>query len=166
MSKKTIIVSGGFDPVHVGHVRMIQEAAKHGDVTVVINSDAWLLRKKGYIFMPWEQRREIIQSITGVHSVEPVDDSDGSVCEALIRLKPDIFGNGGDRTNKNTPEKAICNELGIEMLWALGGDKIQSSSTLVQSATGLKARSYGENDLTAPSESYILTPDHMIGDKK
>ncbi len=61
MSEKTIMVSGGFDPLHIGHLRMIKEAAQHGKVIVVVNSDAWLLRKKGFIFMPFEERKEIIE---------------------------------------------------------------------------------------------------------
>ena len=135
MSKnKTVMVSGGFDPIHVGHVRMIQEAAKHGDVIVIANSDAWLERKKGYIFMPWEERAEIIRSMNGVFDVLPVDDSDGTVCDALRRYSPTYFANGGDRGTKNTPEMQVCEDLGIEMLWEVGGGKIQSSSDLVKNS--------------------------------
>ena len=72
---KTVVVSGGFDPIHVGHLRMFQEAAKLGSLTVVINTDDWLLRKKNYVFMPWEERAEIISAfdcmdriVTGKHS--------------------------------------------------------------------------------------------------
>ena len=97
--------------MHIGHVRMILAAAKIGKVIVVANSDEWLMRKKGYIFMPWEERAEILQATKGVTEVVRVDDSDGTVCEALRRLQPDIFGNGGDRTNKNTPEKEVCKEV-------------------------------------------------------
>jgi cytidyltransferase-like protein len=68
------MVSGGFDPVHVGHIRMIREAAEWGQVIVVINSDEWLMRKKGYVFMPWEERAEIIGNIKGVSMVSNVDD--------------------------------------------------------------------------------------------
>jgi D-beta-D-heptose 7-phosphate kinase/D-beta-D-heptose 1-phosphate adenosyltransferase len=136
--KKTIAVSGGFDPIHVGHVRMIREAARLGDVIVVINSDDWLLRKKGYIFMPWNERAEIIKSIMGVLYVVPVNDDDGTVCKALSKLKRDInldiFANGGDRGQTNTPEMNMCKELGIEMIWNTGGEKIQSSSDLVREA--------------------------------
>jgi D-beta-D-heptose 7-phosphate kinase/D-beta-D-heptose 1-phosphate adenosyltransferase len=119
------------DPIHFGHVRMIQEAAQFGEVIVILNSDEWLMRKKGFVFMPWEERAEIIESIKGVKKVVRVDDSDGSVCEALRREKPTYFANGGDRTNKNTPEMEVCTDLGISMLWGVGGGKIQSSSELV-----------------------------------
>ena len=128
---ETVAVSGGMDPVHKGHVRMIQEAAQFGDVIVILNSDEWLMRKKGFVFMSWEERAEILSAIKGVTKVVPVDDSDGSVCEALRREKPTYFANGGDRTDKNTPEMDVCVDLGISMLWGVGGGKIQSSSDLV-----------------------------------
>ncbi len=127
----TVAVSGGMDPVHKGHVRMIQEAAQFGDVIIILNSDDWLMRKKGFVFMSWEERAEILESIKGVTKVVRVDDTDGSVCEALRREKPTYFANGGDRTDKNTPEMDVCTDLGITMLWGVGGGKIQSSSDLV-----------------------------------
>lgn len=129
---KLICVSGGIDPIHVGHVKMIRDASKLGRVIVILNSDEWLMRKKGYVFMPWLERKEIIESINGVYEVVAVDDSDGTVCAALREIRPDYFGNGGDRTDQNTPEKQLCEDLGIEMVWGLGGGKIQSSSDLVK----------------------------------
>ena len=117
LDRPTVAVSGGFDPVHVGHVRMILEAAEVGDVIVIANSDEWLMRKKGYVFMPWKERAEILGSIRGVLKVVPVDDSDGTVCEALRREKPTFFANGGDRKTDNTPEMDVCSELGIGLLW-------------------------------------------------
>ena len=132
MSQKTIMLSGGFDPIHVGHIKMILAAAAYGGVIVVVNSDTWLRNKKGYIFMSFEERCELISAIKGVKVVSGVDDADGTVCEALERLQPDMFGNGGDRTNKNTPEMDICENLGIEMVFELGGGKVQSSSELVE----------------------------------
>ena len=130
--KAMIAVSGGFDPVHIGHIRMIRDAARYGDVMVIINSDDWLMRKKGYVFMPYEERVEIIGNIKGVSLVTSVDDSDETVCEALRRHKPDAFANGGDRKTENTPEMDVCEELGIQMMWAIGGNnKPQSSSWLV-----------------------------------
>jgi len=110
---------------------MIQSAASLGDVTVVLNSDDWLRRKKGYVFMPFKERSYLLQHIKNVKEVSAVDDTDGTVCEALYRLKPDMFGNGGDRTSRNTPEGSVCKELNIEMIWKLGGEKIQSSSGLI-----------------------------------
>jgi|TARA_R100000664_G_scaffold31268_1_gene44719 D-beta-D-heptose 7-phosphate kinase/D-beta-D-heptose 1-phosphate adenosyltransferase len=131
--RKTVMVSGGFDPVHIGHIRMILEASKHGDVIVVANSDDWLYRKKGFVFMEFDQRAEILASIKGVIKVSGVDDSDTTVCEAIRRLNPDIFANGGDRKKHNTPEQAVCEELGVEMLWGIGGEsKANSSSGLVE----------------------------------
>ena len=135
MSKKnpTVLVSGGFDPVHVGHIRMIRDAAEYGDVIVIANSDAWLHRKKGFNFMDFKSRYEILDAIKGVIIVDSVDDSDGTVCEALRRHKPTYFANGGDRGKNNTPEVLLCKELGIELLWGVGGEeKIQSSSDLVK----------------------------------
>ena len=130
----TIAVSGGFDPIHKGHVQMIREAAEYGNVIVILNSDDWLIRKKGYKFMSFEERAYIAGSIKGVTVVSNVDDTDGTVCEALRRLKPDYFANGGDRYNTNTPEMEVCEELGIKMLWNIGGGKVQSSSDLVSKA--------------------------------
>ena len=131
-NEKTIVISGGMDPVHIGHVKMIKAAAELGRVIVVLNSDEWLVRKKGYAFMSFEERKYLLENIKGVSEVSDVDDSDGTVCEALQRLKPDMFGNGGDRTSDNTPEKEVCLDIGIRMVWNLGGKKIQSSSDLVR----------------------------------
>jgi len=133
MRKKIIAVSGGFDPIHKGHIKMIREAAKIGDVVVILNSDAWLERKKGYKFMSFEERSYIAGSIKGVILTTGVDDSDGTVCEALKRIKPNFFANGGDRYSTNTPEMTVCEEIGIEMLWNIGGEKEQSSTDLVTS---------------------------------
>ena len=145
--RPTIMVSGGFDPVHAGHIRMIRAAAKYGDVIVVANSDKWLNDKKGFVFMDFEQRSEILNSIKGVILVSHVDDSDGTVCEAIRRLKPDYFANGGDRGKHNTPEQNVCEELDIEMLWSIGGDeKVAASSELVKNVVdvlGTKRRPSG-----------------------
>ena len=131
--KPTVMVSGGFDPVHAGHIRMIRDAANFGNVIVIANSDDWLFRKKGFVFMDFHQRYEILNAIKGVILVDSVDDSDGTVCEAIRRLRPTYFANGGDRGKHNTPEQNVCDELGIEMLWSIGGDeKVAASSDLVK----------------------------------
>ena len=131
--KKYVAVSGGFDPIHVGHVRMIQEAAEIGDgVIIIANSDAWLKRKKGYVFMPYSERQEILYSIKGVVDVVEAMDDDGTVCKSLEKIMPDAFANGGDRKIGNIPEYQLCDELGIKMYFGVGGsDKPQSSSWLV-----------------------------------
>ncbi len=127
----TVVVSGGFDPVHIGHVRLILAAGEYGDVIVVANSDSWLFRKKGFVFMSWDQRKEILEALKGVVRVEWVDDRDETVCEALRRIKPTYFANGGDRKSNNVPEVQVCEDMGIEMLWNVGGSKAASSSELV-----------------------------------
>ena len=135
----TVMVSGGFDPVHAGHIRMIRHAAEYGDVIVIANSDAWLWRKKGFVFMEWERRVEILNAIKGVVLVDSVDDSDGTVCDAIRRHKPTYFANGGDRGRTNTPEQSVCESLGVELLWSIGGDeKIDSSSDLAKKAKNFK----------------------------
>ena len=73
----------------------------------------------------------LLKSIKGVINVEYVDDTDETVCEALSRIKPDAFANGGDRKQENTPEMELCDSLGIELLWNIGGEKIRSSSEMV-----------------------------------
>jgi len=147
--KPTIMVSGGFDPVHAGHIRMIRAAAKYGDVIVIANSDDWLFRKKGFVFMEWERRVEILNAIKGVVLVDSVDDSDGTVCEAIQRLKPTFFANGGDRGKSNTPEQAVCEKLGVKLLWGIGGEeKVDSSSELAQ-----KVRDFDVPPNRTPSRS-------------
>ena len=127
---------------------MILSAGHHGDVVVILNSDNWLKNKKGYAFMSWEERAEILRAIKGViNVVTTIDDEDGTVCNTLRNLKNDIgldfFANGGDRTATTTPEMEVCKELGIGLLWNVGGNKIQSSSTLVTNAQYGKRRFNG-----------------------
>jgi len=144
MSIPTIAVSGGFDPIHKGHIQMIREASKYGNVIVILNSDEWLVRKKGYKFMSFEERAYIAGNIKGVVIVTSVDDSDGTVCKALKRFKPTYFANGGDRYETNTPEMQFCKENGIQVLWNIGGEKSQSSSKLVDNASLGKRRFNGQ----------------------
>ena len=142
--RSTVMVSGGFDPVHAGHIRLIWPAAKHGDVIVIANSDNWLYRKKGFVFMDFEARAEILNAIKGVIMVDSVDDADGTVCNAIYRHKPTYFANGGDRGRSNTPEQSVCEDLGVELLWGIGGDKkLASSSDLVENVRDFDAKVYG-----------------------
>lgn len=127
----TVAISGGFDPLHFGHIRYIQDAARYGQVTVILNTDSWLTRKKGYVFQSWEQRAEILRAIKGVKHVIIAQDDDGTVCQTLRTLYPDCFAKGGDRTIENTPEQALCHELRIKLLWGVGGEKVASSQEIV-----------------------------------
>lgn len=141
-SKKVVMVSGGFDPVHIGHVRMFHEAKKLGGrLVVVINNDNWLRLKKGYAFMPEHERKEIIEAFGPVDEVvltgHAENTKDISVCEELRKIRPHIFANGGDRKPDGdpVPEVLVCRELGIEMVYNVGhGGKVQSSSELVKKA--------------------------------
>jgi cytidyltransferase-like protein len=130
---KTVMVSGGFDPIHVGHLRMFKAARNLGDrLIVVLNSDEWLKRKKGKSFMKQDERAEIIGEFDFVDEVFVLESERDDVCEALEKFKPDIFANGGDRRNVNDiPEAKTCEELGIEMVFNVGGDKVRSSSELL-----------------------------------
>lgn len=138
MSKKIVAVSGGYDPLHIGHVRLFKEAKKLGDeLVVILNNDNWLKKKKGFIFMPQEERKELIEALSVVDRVviskHTPDPDDMSVLNELRSVKPDIFANGGDRTEKNIPEIDVCNEISCEMVFNVGeGGKVQSSSWLLK----------------------------------
>ena len=133
----TALVSGGFDPLHIGHVRMIQEAGRMSDwLVVVLNNDNWLKAKKGYCFMDELDRFEILESLRDVDEVILSDHAenpqDMSICSILRDVKPSFFVNGGDRYSENIPEYQVCEELGIHMVFNAGGGKIRSSSDLVK----------------------------------
>ncbi len=144
---KWVAVSGGFDPLHIGHVRMFREARKLGDKLVVImNNDHWLRMKKGFTFMPQKERAEIIGNFPFVDRVVFTDhkkgDVDKSVARTLAKVRPALFANGGDRVSKNTPEVALCKSLGIKMVFNVGqGGKVQSSSWMVDAARKPASRS-------------------------
>ena len=135
--KSCVVTSGGFDPMHIGHLRCLQESAIIASahrlpLVVVVNGDGFLLRKKGYAFMPHEERMEIIAGVRGVDYVVGWDDGSQTVTGAIGALKPLIFTKGGDRDSAlNVPEFALCSELGCHVYFGIGGGKIQSSSDLV-----------------------------------
>jgi len=133
---KIVIVSGGFDPIHSGHIAYFSDAKKLGDKLVVaLNSDDWLVNKKGKFFMPFEERKVIIENLSSVNSViDFADDDSGSAVNALIKVKemyPDdhiIFANGGDRNQDNIPEMSVD---GIDFLFSVGGDDKKNSSSWI-----------------------------------
>ena len=133
-TRLVVAVSGGFDPVHRGHIRYFKEAKRLGNYLIVLlNSDEFLVRKKGKPFMNFEERKEILEAIKYVDKVVKVIDQDDSVAKTLEMVKPDIFAKGGDRVKSNLPksETDVCQRLGIRMVFGVGGGKIQSSSWLL-----------------------------------
>jgi len=140
-SNKISIVSGGFDPLHVGHIELFNNARKLSDALfVILNTDRFLFEKKARVFMPFAERKIMVESVKGVDLVVPCIDDDNTVCKTLEKLSSLVeavdadllFCNGGDRTNgENTPEHKICEKLNIETVYGLG-DKIQSSSWLTK----------------------------------
>lgn len=135
--KTIVVVSGGFDPVHSGHIKLLKEARLLGDMLIVgINSDEWLARKKGQAFMPWNERLCIMNNLAMVDEVYTFDDEDGSATHLLEQVQahyPDariIFANGGDRTKDNIPEMAVPN---VQFAFGVGGEnKANSSSWILQ----------------------------------
>jgi len=139
--KKVVAVSGGFDPLHVGHVELFTKAKELGDVLVVIlNNDNWILKKKGHAFMPQDERAILIKALEVVDDVvltdHGEDPEDMSVAATLFKVRPHIFANGGDRTGITSKqaenEAKVCEEIDCEMVFGTGrGGKIQSSSWLL-----------------------------------
>ena len=135
--QKIIVVSGGFDPIHSGHIKLIKEARLLGDMLIVgINSDEWLARKKGRAFMPWQERLCVLNNLSSVDEVYTFDDDDGTACHLLEQVRahyPDsqiVFANGGDRTQENIPEMSVP---GVEFVFGIGGkNKANSSSWILQ----------------------------------
>lgn len=130
-----VIVTGGFDPIHSGHIAYLEEAAKLGDTLIVgANSDEWLKRKKGRSFMPWDERATILASIKSVDRVINFNDDDDSAKDAIrkvMELYPNdhiVFANGGDRTQENIPEMEIP---GIEFIFGVGGENKKNSSSWI-----------------------------------
>lgn len=145
--KKVIVaVSGGFDPLHIGHIRLFQEAKSLGDeLVIILNNDNWLKKKKGFTLMSEKERKEIIESLKPVNRViitkHRKNSNNMSVCAEIASLKPDIFANGGDRNKKDAknatsslnPEQVLCQQAGIKLIFNVGrGGKIQSSSWLAK----------------------------------
>ena len=129
---KIIAVSGYFNPVHIGHIKMFQEAKALGDkLVVIINNDNQIKLKGSAQFMTEQDRLFIIKNLKPVDDAVISIDQDKSVRKTLEMIRPHIFANGGDRKADNIPEYKLCDELGIEMVFNVGGGKIRSSSELI-----------------------------------
>lgn len=138
-----IAISGYFDPLHCGHVRMMKEAVYlFGDeVHVILNNRDQCLLKKGYEFMPMNEKIEILKSIKYVKDVIRSEDADGTVRKTLRMMEPSIFVKGGYEYNEsNLPEMDVCRELGIKVFFGIGGAKVQSSSLLVSDIAKFKIK--------------------------
>ena len=132
---KIAVVSGGFDPIHSGHIDYISEAKENADYLIVaLNSDHWLAKKKGRPFMEFSERKQILESIKYVDEVIDFDDTDGSCINALEKIKATyldasiFFCNGGDRSEENIPEK---NVEGIKFIFGVGGTNKKNSSSWI-----------------------------------
>ena len=132
---KIAVVSGGFDPIHSGHIDYISEAKENADYLIVaLNSDHWLSKKKGKPFMKFSERKQILESIKYIDEVIDFDDTDGSCINALEKIKATyldasiFFCNGGDRSEDNIPEK---NVEGIKFIFGVGGTNKKNSSSWI-----------------------------------
>lgn len=135
---KIVITSGYFNPPHIGHINLLQEAKKLGDfLVVIVNNDKQVKLKGSCAFMPEKERLEIIKSIRYVDEVFLSIDQDRTIIKSLEKIAKKykdeklFFAKGGDSNCKNVPEQDICRELGIEVVFDVGGGKVQSSSWLI-----------------------------------
>jgi len=135
-----VLVTGGFDPIHSGHISYLKEASKLGSKLIVgLNSDEWLARKKGKRFLPFEERATILESIRYVNRVIGFDDSKDDACSAIFKILSThgsgtkvIFANGGDRIDANTPEYKIYKDTPwVRFAFGVGGNKTNSSSDIL-----------------------------------
>ena len=132
-----VLVSGGFDPIHSGHIKLIKEASEHGRVVILLNSDQWLRNKKGVEFLPFKEREIIMSALKKVIDVISCGNIDETCIDGIkiaidkyknSRIK---FANGGDRDNKTTPESIFCNNNNVELLWGIGGNNKSNSSSWI-----------------------------------
>jgi len=137
-----VAVSGFFNPIHLGHLRLFEEAKKLGTrLIVIVNNDEQVKLKGSIPFMDERERMEMITFLKSVDNVILSIDNDRSVCKTLELIKPNIFANGGDVTPENIREAEVCKKIGCKMAFGIGGNKIQSSSWLKE--TIMARNSYG-----------------------
>lgn len=139
---KIIMVSGSFDPLHLGHLTHFKEAKKLGDkLVVVIDGDSYTIGKKGRVFMPVEDRTAIIGELRCVNEVIALEKNKSDIEEIILKVKPDILAKGGDIVSLDQFAKKVieaCNEVGCEIVFNVGGGKIRASSELLKDWTEKK----------------------------
>lgn len=175
---KLVLVTGGFDPLHNGHLEYFKEAKKLGDKLIVgVNSDAWLTRKKGKPFLPSWERIKIIENLRMVDQVITFNDDDNTAKQAIWTVKnmyPQkhtlIFANGGDRTSQNIPESEV---EGVEFVYGVGGsEKLNSSSTILEDWRNTKTeRPWGwykvlDDKLTVKVKELVIMPNQSLSYQK
>ena len=178
-----VLVTGGFDPVHSGHIEYFKDAASRGNTLVVgLNSDEWLARKKGQPFMPFAERKAVIENLKMVDKVIAFDDTDNSACDAIDQLLNSliphhqhiIFANGGDRTNTTTPEyERFKDNPRVHFIWGVGGeDKKNSSSWILDNWKNQKTdRPWGWYRVLDDKKGYkvkelVIQPGESLSDQR
>ena len=175
-----VIVTGGFDPIHSGHIEYFKHAAKLGQSLVVgLNSDEWLTRKKGQPFMPFDERKAVLENLRMVDWVIDFDDADNTACDAIRRLLDHsyhdiIFANGGDRTNTSTPEyERYKDHPRVSFQWGVGGeDKKNSSSWILENWKNPKTiRPWGwyrvlDDKLGYKVKELVIQPGQSLSDQR
>jgi len=177
MSKKVVLVTGGFDPLHSGHIAYFKAAKTLGDILIVgLNSDEWLERKKGRAFMPWNERLCIINNLSVVDEVFTFMDDDDTAINFIKQVKAHyptdelIFANGGDRTADNIPEMVVD---GVEFIFGVGGeDKKNSSSWILEDWKNPKTiREWGwyrvlDDKVTYKVKELVIEPGKSLSDQR
>lgn len=182
MEDKIVLITGGFDPIHSGHIEYIKAARTYGRVMVGINSDTWLERKKGSAFMTYEERKSIVENLKDVMGIIQFDDSDNTACDAIAKIRAlfpknkIVFANGGDRKSNNIPEmERFKDDPTIEFIFGVGGEnKKNSSSTILQNwkiekterSWGFYEVFYKNEDATVKVKRLVLNPGQFISMQK
>ncbi len=169
---KVCLVTGGFDPVHSGHIEYFKKSKEISDYLVIgLNSDDWLIRKKGYAFIPWEERKNILINMIVVDEVISFNDDDDSACDAILKTLEIsdnvVFANGGDRQKDNIPEIVKFKDRSdIEFVFGVGGsNKMNSSSSIIDNflknyQKNNEEKDYEINKIDAPWGSHDTIVDH------
>lgn len=177
---KIVLVTGGFDPLHSGHIKYFQDAAKLGDKLYVgLNSDKWLANKKGKPFLALSERSVVVKALEMVTDVITFDDNDGTACDAIKQLLDKypndsiIFANGGDRNLSNIPEMTLTDSR-LHFEFGIGGtDKLNSSSWILNNwkSSDTVERSWGywrvlDDKQTVKVKELVIYPGASLSDQR